>query len=107
MSDRINFVEFGVRNGKMCRVVDFISYTGVNTMVEESKFLRQARMRLVNQEQAVKDLEAALAVAQERKMSATIVAVTANLGRARAALNSTRMIIDEYSQPELPLKVRK
>lgn len=76
-------------------------------MIEENKFLRQARLRLVRQTQSVADFEAALADAQARGMSATIVAVTANLTRARAALATTRGIIAEYAQLDLPLKVKK
>lgn len=76
-------------------------------MIEENKFLRQARMRLVRQEQAVKDLESALSDANARSLSATIIAVQGNLGRARIALNLTRNVIQEMSQPDLPLKARK
>lgn len=76
-------------------------------MLEENKFLRQARMRLVRQEQAVKDLESALGDANARGLSATIIAVQANLGRARIALNLTRNVIQEMAQSDLPLKVKK
>lgn len=76
-------------------------------MIEENKFLRQARLRLVRQTRSVADFEAALADAHARGMSATIVAVSANLSRARTALAMTRGIIAEYAQGDLPLKVKK